>query len=97
MFDVTAPAGSLIGIDSKRVFGEQGVWARRSDEIIKPGKECRAEEIVSEIGRVFTAVTTSHFLSTAIVSITYGVMKTLPTENAATKEFALLLRRRKFC
>ena len=53
MFDVTAPAGSLIGIDSNRVFGEQGVWARRSDEIINSGKECRAEEIVSEFGRVY--------------------------------------------
>jgi len=53
MFDVTAPVESLLGTDSKLVFREQQVWAKRSDEIIRAGQECRAEEMVSESGRVF--------------------------------------------
>jgi len=53
MFDVTAPVESLLGTDSKLVFREQQVWAKRSDEVIRAGQECRAEEMVSESGRVF--------------------------------------------
>jgi PAS domain S-box-containing protein len=53
MFDVTAPVESLLGTDSKLVFREQQVWAKRSDEVIRAGQECRAEEIFSESGRVF--------------------------------------------
>ena len=53
MFDVTAPIESLLGTDSKLVFREQQVWAKRSDEIIRAGQECRSEEMVSESGRVF--------------------------------------------
>ncbi|HZI51979.1 MAG TPA: histidine kinase dimerization/phosphoacceptor domain -containing protein [Terriglobia bacterium] len=53
MFDITAPIESILGTDSKLVFREQQVWAKRSDEIIRSGQECRAEEIISESGRVF--------------------------------------------
>lgn len=53
MFDVTAPIESLLGTDTKLVFREQQVWAKRSDEITRAGQECRAEEMVSESGRVF--------------------------------------------
>ena len=54
MFELTAPLESLLGIDSKLVFREQEVWAQRNDEIIRAGEECRAEEMVSESGRVFS-------------------------------------------
>ena len=54
MFDITARIESLLGIDSKLVFRDQEVWAKRNDEIIRSGEECRAEEMVSESGRVFS-------------------------------------------
>jgi PAS domain S-box-containing protein len=53
MFELTKPTESLLGTDSKLVFREQQVWAKRSDEIIRAGQECRAEEIISDSGRVF--------------------------------------------
>jgi PAS domain S-box-containing protein len=53
MFDIAAPIESLLGVDSKLVFLAQQVWAKRIDEIIREGKECREEEMVAENGRVF--------------------------------------------
>jgi PAS domain S-box-containing protein len=53
MFDIAAPLESLLGVDSKLVFLAQQVWAKRIDEIIREGKECREEEMVSDTGRVF--------------------------------------------
>ena len=53
MFDVNAPVESILGTESKLIFREQQVWAKRSDEIIRSGQECRAEEIISDSGRVF--------------------------------------------
>jgi two-component sensor histidine kinase len=53
MFGLTAPVESLLGTDSKLVFREQEIWAQRCDQLIRDGKECRAEEMVSGSGRVF--------------------------------------------
>src|SRR5688572_19004518 len=53
MFDIAVPRESLLGLDSKLVFLAQQVWAKRIDEIIRDGKECREEEMVSDTGRVF--------------------------------------------
>ena len=54
MFDVTAPVESLIGIDSKLVYsGNKASGRSAATKSFDSGKECRAEEIVSEIGRVY--------------------------------------------
>jgi PAS domain S-box-containing protein len=53
MFDMAKPRESLLGMDSRVIFSPQTVWASRTDEIIREGKECRNEELVSDAGRVF--------------------------------------------
>jgi len=54
IFNVNAPRESLLGVDSRLVYAQQQLYAKRIDQLIRDRKPCRGEEITSNDGRIFS-------------------------------------------
>ena len=54
IFNIGAPRESLLGVDSRLVYAQQQIYAKRIDQLIRERKAYRGEEIISNDSRIFS-------------------------------------------